>query len=442
MYVCMYVCMCVLKSFPIPNLNSTQNDLSNEVMLEEIERKLRMIKSEIQPDFSRRIKKTYGVREVTQEKLADLWNTNRARAIAIIKDDCKIRPQESCSIQVSELQECFESKCKSKLESEFTQETPWPKEIEPSQPQSLPSTEPFTIQEVVNAIKNLPSRKAAGQDRLKYEHLKRNLNTIKISLMNIFNTCFVNKKIPKQWKESVSILLLKRDENNKPKDSTNIKNWREIGLSVTLYKVYMMLIKNRLLPWMFERERLSPRQKGGSPRKGLQEHVFCFKTAIEDFKHESGKLHVIFFDIIDAFGSLEHKIMLQEMEKLGIPQHYTEIIKDAYNGPTFKVRTSDGETKPINRERGIIQGCLWSVYGFLIGIDKWIRWLDDPNQTVTRPTAVQGYVDDVGAMATNMQGAQQVVQRTEQFTNYARVEVKAPKCETTGTKRKQARRRI
>ena len=190
----------------------------------------------------------------------------------------------------------------------------------------------------------------------------------------------------------------------------------------------MMLIKNRLLPWVFETERLSSRQKGGSPRKGLQEHVFCFKTAIEDFKHESGKLHVIFFDIADAFGSLEHKIMLQEMEKLGIPQYYTKIIKDAYNGFTFKMRTSDGETKPINRERGIIRGCPWSVYEFLIGIDKWIRCLDDPKQTMTRPTAVQGYMDDVGAMATNMQGAQQVVQRTEQFANYARMEVKAPKC--------------
>ena len=42
-------------------------------------------------------------------------------------------------------------------------------------------------------------------------------------------------------------------------------------------------------------------------------------------KHESGKLHVIFFDIADAFDSLEHKIMLKEMEKLGIPQHYTEM---------------------------------------------------------------------------------------------------------------------
>ena len=52
----------------------------------------------------------------------------------------------------------------------------------------IPWTEPFTIQEFVNAIKNLPSREAAGQDLLSYEHLKKNLNTIKTALMNIFNT--------------------------------------------------------------------------------------------------------------------------------------------------------------------------------------------------------------------------------------------------------------
>ena len=46
------------------------------------------------------------------------------------------RSQESCLIQVSELQEYFESKCKSKLESDFArQETLWPKDIEPPRPQ-------------------------------------------------------------------------------------------------------------------------------------------------------------------------------------------------------------------------------------------------------------------------------------------------------------------
>ena len=34
-----------------------------------------------------------------------------------------------------------------------------------------------------------------------------------------------------------------------------------------------------------------------------------FKTVIEDFKQKSGKFHVIYFDIADASGSVEHKIL-------------------------------------------------------------------------------------------------------------------------------------
>ena len=43
------------------------------------------------------------------------------------------------------------------------------------------------MQEVVNAIKNLPSQEAGSQDLLKYEHLKKELNNIKTALMKIFN---------------------------------------------------------------------------------------------------------------------------------------------------------------------------------------------------------------------------------------------------------------
>ena len=78
------------------------------------------------------------------------------------------------------------------------------KEIERSPPQSLPSAELFSIQEVVEVVSsaiNLSSQKAAGQDLLKYEHLKNNLNSIKTVPKKISNTCFVNKKIPKHWKE-------------------------------------------------------------------------------------------------------------------------------------------------------------------------------------------------------------------------------------------------
>ena len=52
---------------------------------------------------------------------------------------------------------------------------------------------------------------------------------------------------------------------------------------------------------------------------------------------------------------------------LGIPQHYTEINKVlAYNGSTFKVRTSAGETKPINREGELFKDARIQFIGFLL----------------------------------------------------------------------------
>lgn len=60
----------------------------------------------------------------------------------------------------------------------------------------------------------------------------------------------------------------------------------------------------------------------------MNEHVFCLKTAIDDFKHESAKLYSVFLDFRDAFGTLPHNIMIRALEDL--PQVYIDIIQDVY----------------------------------------------------------------------------------------------------------------
>ncbi len=62
----------------------------------------------------------------------------------------------------------------------------------------------------------------------------------------------------------------------------------------------------------------------------MNEHVFCLKTAIDDFKHESAKLYIVFLDFRDAFGALPHRVMIDALEEIQLPKIYVDIIKDVY----------------------------------------------------------------------------------------------------------------
>ena len=112
----------------------------------------------------------------------------------------------------------------------------------------------------------------------------------------------------------------------------------------------------------------------GAVEVGLQEHVFCLKNSITDFRHQSGKLYVMFLDLADAFGSIDHEMMVDALSAYGYPDSVIQLTKDIYTDSTFQVDTNSGLTDSIVRHRGIIQGCPYSVIAFEQGIDIWLRW--------------------------------------------------------------------
>ncbi len=50
-------------------------------------------------------------------------------------------------------------------------------------------------------------------------------------------------------------------------------------------------------PWLVEADILFTKQKAYINRQGMNEHVFCLKTGIDDFKHESCRLYSVFLDL-------------------------------------------------------------------------------------------------------------------------------------------------
>ena len=167
---------------------------------------------------------------------------------------------------------------------------------------------------------SLPNKSSPGHDRISYCDIKTCLAQSLPQLVSIYNTCIANCKVPDDWKKATIRLIPKA--NN---DSRDLSEWRPISLLVTFYKLFMKLMERRIIPWIVDTNRLSDKQKGSMPRNGLQEHVFCLKNSITDFRHQSGKLFVTFIDLADAFGSINHDFMIDLLKIYGYPEKIVKL---------------------------------------------------------------------------------------------------------------------
>ena len=272
-------------------------------------------------------------------------------------------------------------------------------------------------------IKKLPTKKTPGEDGVSYDSIKANSRKLIPALTAIFNVCITHRRVPTAWKNGIITLLPKTLT-----PSLDITEWRPISLLLSSYKIFMSVIQKRIMPWIVETQRLSKRQKGAIPRNGLQEHVFCLKSAIRDFTHLSQSQFVLFIDLADAFGSIDHFFMINSLEKAGYPKYIVDLTRDIYTDSKFVVKTQNGTTAAINRKVGIVQGCPWSVICFEQGIDPWLRLVDGNNQNIQIPAPIQSYVDDISMTVKSEQQLKEIAVKTNNFVNTAGMKVKHKKC--------------
>ena len=416
----------VLCKFPLEN---KQRDaaLTEASLLSNIDSALRFIDTTIFPSLRKQRRRTCGMqsseaREVSREELTTLWNTNQKRAIDVIHNNNTVAPRTVCPIDPDSLTQFYTEKSKKILQYPLPRQ-PWPADLDPPTPELGVNLEPFLKEEVRAVVKNLKTNTSPGYDGVEYGYLKKNLGRLLDTITTIFNICLKNCKIPADWKHATITLLPKKEAN-----STDPSDWRPISLLSSMYKIYMKLIQSRMLPWITSTNRLSARQKGSLPRNGLQEHVFNLKSAIDDFKHSSGRFFTTFVDIRDAYGSVDHLVMLQAMERAGYPQKVIDITRDIYTHSTFQVQTRGLLTRKITRARGIIQGCPWSAIAFVQSLDPWIRWLEQSLPPNSLPAPCQAYMDDGCMSSTQETDIHEMMQKTEQFLQYSGMEVKHAKC--------------
>ena len=190
--------------------------------------------------------------------------------------------------------------------------------------------------------------------------------------------------------------------------------------------------------WAGKTGAISPSQKGFVPGEGCLEHSFLVRSMMEDTRRRHRPLHLVWFDLKNASGSIPHDLLWHSMRRLGVPEEAVSILMDVYQESTYTVQTAEGATEEIAQERGVKQGCPISPLLFNLAIEGLVR--------VIQSSAARGYsfdeslevkclayADDLAIAAASEEDVETMLARLEEFSRWAHLDFNVAKCASLST---------
>jgi hypothetical protein len=232
----------------------------------------------------------------------------------------------------------------------------------------------FNVEKMIALISKRGNLSAPRLDGITFPFLKLEKESAAEMIVEMLKYMVVKKRIPQIWKTAKTILIYKGGEESNP------GNWHPISLTSVIYRVIFGRISQVIMD-MEDRPNkktiLLISQKGFVPRvNGCGEHIAAENIAIYSAIKLRRTLYMLALDMRDAFGSVSHKQLENNLIKLNFCRPIRNIILDSYRPATIKIVTLDGLTNEINIKRGVKQGCPLSPILFYICVNPLIEKLN------------------------------------------------------------------
>ncbi|GBN25199.1 Retrovirus-related Pol polyprotein from type-1 retrotransposable element R2 [Araneus ventricosus] len=246
---------------------------------------------------------------------------------------------------------------------------------------------PLTIAEVSRKLRSADNT-SPGPDKITYNHWRKTENSVK-TLTSIFNLCIFFKRIPASWKKSTTILLPKTG------DPSDLRNWRPIALSNTIYKLFAKCLATRFSNWCSRYSVLSHCQKGFLPFDGVMEHNFSLQYRKIKARKTKKDLCITWLDVSNAFGDIPHSAILDALNAAKTGDAFRDLITDFYTDCTTQILAQNTRTEEIGIRRGVKQGCPLSGILFNLTIDPSLRRI----QGDAADHKILAFADDIALIA-------------------------------------------
>jgi ribonuclease HI len=287
-------------------------------------------------------------------------------------------------------------------------------------------------------VRSLGNGKAPGPDGIPNELLKHLPDEWHEVLHLMLVMCWIMGKTPQEWKQSLTIMLHKKG------DEQDSRNYRPIGLAQTIGKLFTKLVTVTMVAIGERHEILSQAQEGGLAGRNTARQARNLINAAEDAALTGQRLYVAYFDFSTAFNSVHHTKLAEVLEQQGYPLDAVEVVRDLYTGAqTCVAGPGDELSEPIPILRGTIQGDSLSPLLFLAYMDPLLRWLHwggrgykhgciNMDRKLQTACAGKGFVDDTALLTNDLRDLKVQTKKLEVWANWAGLKVNHSKCAVSG----------
>ena len=235
----------------------------------------------------------------------------------------------------------------------------------------------YTPRDIRQALYRKCNTSAPGEDGIVYAYLKKMPYIHKV-LATAF-TCIRDKgEAPDNWAKS-KLILIKKDENESYDDPTN---FRMISLTLNVGKLYHTLEAQRIIEFMVKNKYLDlvAQKAYVEGINGCVEHATVVHEIIQHARLNHKTVHITWFDLEDAFGSVSHMLIPFVMKHYNIPTQITRYISNLYSKLRGKVTCQDWESVVFCFLKGVFQGDPLSGVIFLVVFNPIIEYIKSLKQ--------------------------------------------------------------
>ena len=300
-----------------------------------------------------------------------------------------------------------------------------------------------TDAELLRIAADMPLISAPGEDGVSpgvWKIATAGCEALRGHLCTLFTLCLQTSIFPDCWKVGVIVPLVKD-----AKKERSMKNIRPITLQSCLGKMLSRLLAVRLADIFARHPILNPSQRGfvngGSTHKCIDELLDAWKWSRESKQ----ALYTLFYDIQQAYDSVETDVLLRSLRRLHLPASFIALVADSLTGLVSHVRTLYGDSRSFRVKRSLRQGDPLAPLLFVILIDPLHDGLHSnpftgeqhgchltiERQRIYLPSL--GFADDTNTLSNSLSGLAAMHRWVLYFMHFNRMRLNALKCEVVGT---------